>query len=419
MQGFPRISASVPIIHGVGAIEALGSEAKTMMAGRSGKVFVCTDAGLTKAGLTKRIVEILEKADLEVVVFDAVEANPSSDIVEAGAKELRECSAKVLVTLGGGSSMDAGKAIACLSGEPVGSRIHEYCMVPALAAGSDDISPASIAPKKAMAGTVPAIIAVPTTSGTASETNGAAVITHEGRKIVFANALGKASLTILDAALTVPVPAYPTATCGMDVLTHAIEAFTALGASAYSDAVALGSIKLVARHLLHAVKDGSKVEHRSQMQLASHMAGVAFNMAGLGLVHAAGHPLSAVYHQAHGQTLATMLPHVMDFNLEHCKGKYAEVAMAFGVHDPLRTVEDNARRAIDAVSQLSIQVGTARSIRSFGGQEGDIPMLVQQVLTDVCMLATPRRPSAAEVEALFRAAWDDERFYPSDRRARL
>merc|ERR1712061_217557 len=114
-----------------------------------------------------------------------------------------------------------------------------------------------------------------------------------------------------------------------------------------------------------------------------------------------------------------MLPHVMEYNLQECKGKYAQVAMAFGVHHPSKSEEANARRAIDAVARLSIEVGTARSIRSLGGKESDLGLLVDQTLTDVCIPSTPVFPSAEDIEALYRAAWDNERLYPSTPSSKL
>lgn len=408
------INPSPPILQGPGSVLQLGAEAKRL---GGTKAFICTDAGLTKAGVTARIVEVLEQNGLEVVIFDGVEANPSTAIVEAGANKLRSSGANIVITLGGGSAMDAGKAMACLSAEPAGAEMVHFCIAPALKAGTEQMDPMSFAPKKVPSGKVPPIIAVPSTSGTASETNGFAVVTHQeatgGRKLIFGHALGKAALVILDAELTVPVPRYPTATCGMDVLTHAIEAFTASNANPYSDSIALGAIKLVSEYLPLVLAEPTNIGYRGKMHLASHMAGIAFGISGLGLVHAMGHPLSALYHQAHGQTLATMLPHVMEYSLDKCKAKYAEVAMAFGVHHPAKSEEVNARRAIEAVARLSIQVGTARSIRSMGGKESDLQLLVQQTLTDLCMLSTPKYPSANEIEGMFRAAWDDERLHPS------
>lgn len=404
------MSPSPPILRGAGAVSGLGPEAKRL---GGSKVFICTDAGLTKAGVTTRIAELLKKNGLEVVIFDGVTANPSTTVVEAGADVLRASGANVVVTLGGGSSMDAGKAMACLSAELAGSQLVDFCMCPELQDGTERMNMATLQPKKMPTGKVPPIIAVPTTSGTASETNGAAVITHQHRKLIFGNPMAAAKLVILDPELTVPVPRYPTATCGMDVLTHAIEAFTANKSNPYSDSIALGAIKIVAEYLPLVLAEPANVEYRGQMQLASHMAGIAFGITGLGLVHSMGHPLSAIFHQAHGQTLATMLPHVMGYNLDNCKDKYAQVAMAFGVHHPLKSAEENARRAIDAVARLSIEVGTARSIRSFGAKEEDLATLVKQTLTDVCMLSTPVYPSAKEIENMYRAAWDDDRLYPS------
>lgn len=414
MANLQMMEPTPPILRGPGAVASLGAEAKKL---GGSKAFLCTDAGLTQAGVVKRITEMLEKDGLEVVVFDGVQANPSTLVVEAGANKLRASGANIVITLGGGSSMDAGKAMACLSAQPEGSQMADFCMSPKLEADTDKMDRQTLAPKKFATGKVPPIIAVPTTSGTASETNGAAIVTFQDtngdRKLIFDNPLGKARLVVLDPELTVPVPRYPTATCGMDVLVHAIEAFTAKRSNPYSDSIALGAIKLVAEYLPRVLAEPTNVDFRGQMQLASHMAGIAFGITGLGLVHSMGHPLSAMYHQAHGQTLATMLPHVMEYNLETCKDKYAQVAMAFGVHQPLKSVEENARRAIDAVAKLSIEVGTARSIRSFGAKEEDIAVLVQQALTDVCIMATPVYPSAKELEVLFRAAWDNELLYPS------
>jgi len=156
------------------------------------------------------------------------------------------------------------------------------------------------------------------------------------------------------------------------------------------------------------MKDLANLEARSQVQLASHMAGVAFNTAGLGLVHAMGHPLSAVYHQAHGQTLAIMLPLVMDFNLRHVgaamAAKYARVAFLLqaGVH--ALSDEENARKAIATVAALSRLCGTAKSISDLGGKPGDIPVLVEQAALDVCMFMTARPASPEQLAQLYQAA---------------
>ena len=198
----------------------------------------------------------------------------------------------------------------------------------------------------------------------------------------------------------------------MDALTHSLEAFTSKRQNPYSDAVAFGVIRTVAQWLPRLLNDLSDLEARSQIQLASHMAGVAFGVAGLGIAHALGHPLSAVLNQAHGQTLSTMLPHIMDFNLPARADKYAMVADAFGVKDPALSDEENARLAIKAVAELSIQVGCAKSIIDMGGSEDIIESLVEQAMTDTSMMATPVMPTAADVRAMYQKALRDPVLYP-------
>lgn len=315
--------------------------------------------------------------------------------------------------------MDAGKAIAVLAGEPEDTDVVQFCSQPRLREGSADrVDIASYFPPQFSApGAAHPIIAIPTTSGTASETNGAAVLTAEAeggatRKLIFNDAQAKAAIIVLDPELTLGVPAYPTACTGMDVLTHAVEAFTSRAANPMSDALALGAVRLVAGNLEALVTGGDlrHLERRAAMHTASHMAGCAFNIAQLGLCHAMGHPLSTYYGQPHGQTLATLLPEVMRFNAEHPKtaAKYATIAELFGVLRPGASDAENARRAADAVAALAAAVGTGRCIAELdtrGSFEADLPGLVQQALTDPSMLMTPRRPRAEDVERIYRLAW--------------
>lgn len=314
--------------------------------------------------------------------------------------------------------MDAGKAIAVLAKQQGKHSIVEYCFCPEFDEKKMNMNMASLAPKAVPRGAYK-IIAVPTTSGTASETNGASVVTDSSklphRKLIFASDAAKAAQLVLDAELCTGVPSYPTATCGMDVLTHAVEAFTSASQNPYSDAIAFGAIKLVAENLRKVLKDPQNIELRQNMHVASHMAGVAFGMANLGIVHAMGHPLSAVYNQAHGQTLATMLPVLMRFNMPARAEKYAEVAKAFGVHDKSKSIEDNAEAARQAVIQLSKDVGTARSIESYAGGsfESDLSNLTKQAMTDLCMLSTARMPKYKEVESLYREAFSNSTIYSS------
>jgi alcohol dehydrogenase len=213
------------------------------------------------------------------------------------------------------------------------------------------------------------------------------------------------AVSILDPKLTLGLPRYPTATCGFDVLTHAVEAFTSARTTPYSDAVALEAIRIVSRYLRRAVEDGADLEARSQMMLASSMAAIAFNVSGLGSAHGTGHALSARLNAAHGQTLATMLPHVMDYNLEVRSAKYAEIAQAMGVAVAGGSEVDNARAAIVAIVALRNDIGIARTIRDLGGTDDLLPLLVADAAADGVNYSNPKRPDLAAFEALYRAAW--------------
>eukprot|EP00747_Dinoflagellata_sp_TGD_P216758 gnl/TRDRNA2_/TRDRNA2_89253_c0_seq1.p1 gnl/TRDRNA2_/TRDRNA2_89253_c0~~gnl/TRDRNA2_/TRDRNA2_89253_c0_seq1.p1 ORF type:complete len:420 (+),score=90.45 gnl/TRDRNA2_/TRDRNA2_89253_c0_seq1:155-1414(+) len=377
--------------------------------------FIVTDAGLVKAGLAKKVTDVLDAAKIPHYLYDQVLPNPTAELIDVGAAKLKETPSAVVVTLGGGSAMDAGKAIATLAKQEQ-TGILDFCYAPGFDEKKKRVDLKSLMPKK-FATAAHKIIAIPTTSGTASETNGASVITDSygalHRKVVFVSDAAKASTIILDAEMTVGVPAYPTATCGMDVLTHAIEAFTSIHQNPYGDAIAFGAIKLVAENLAAVLKDPTNVVLREKMHVASHMAGVAFNISNLGIVHAMGHPLSAIYNQAHGQTLSTLLPILMRFNMPNRAAKYAEVAKAFGVYENGKSDEENGENAVKAVSALSKQVGTARSIESYanGKFEADLPELCRQAMTDLAMLSTPRQPTYEQVAELYRMAFRDTSLY--------
>jgi len=342
---------------------------------------IVTDKNLHASGVLAPVIDALRTANIHVDVFDGVEPNPTDKNVEAGAAMLNKLDTAGVVTIGGGSSMDCGKAIALLAAN--GGTVE------------------------AMQATTPApakspVIAVPTTAGTGSETNNACVITNSGlgRKTYVIHPSILPAFAILDPDLTVGLPTYPTATCGFDVLTHATEAFVSIAASAHSDAVALDAIGKVANNLRRVVEDGSDTEARAQMLLGSAQAAMAFNVAGLGTVHGTGHAISARLNAAHGQTLATMLPHVMEYNMPEREEKYAQVARLL---DPSSAGTGTA--AIDAVLQLRSDIGIDKSIRDLGGQDALLPTLVEDAAADLINGFNPRPVDAAAFEALYRAAW--------------
>ena len=344
-------------------------------------VLFVTDQSLRRTGLAEPVIDALRKAGIGVEVFDGVEPNPTDRNVEAGAEQLRRLGSAGVIAFGGGSSMDCGKAIALLA--------RNAETIPALQANAPAHPGAPV-------------IAVPTTAGTGSETNSACVITDSqmGRKTYVMHPSITPVVAVLDPKLTLGLPAYPTATCAFDVLTHAVEALVALRATPYSDTVALEAIRLVASYARSVVRDGSDLEARSNMLLASSMAAIAFNVAGLGSAHGTGHALSARLSAAHGQTLATMLPHVMTFNLPVAGDKYRTVAECLAPE-----LSPTPEGAVAAVLALRDDLGLSRSIRDLGGSEGLLRTLIEDAVADPVNRSNPRPVDADSLEALYKAAW--------------
>ncbi len=365
---------------GVGVVEKLGKRVKSL--GHRNAVIV-TDKGVAGTGIISRVEASLKKAGVRSRVFDGVTTNPDYACVDAGCAVLRGDMRAIVVAVGGGSTLDASKAMALIARN--GGTPSDY--------------PFGCRPENPPH----PIVAVPTTAGTGSETNMFGVVTNPEtqRKVLLGHPGLLPTLVLLDPELTLGVPAAVTATCGIDVLTHATEAFTCTRVNPVSDAVALRAIAMVASYLPHAFDDGSNLEARGQMLFASHLAGIAFTNSGLGMCHAMGHPLSARLGAAHGQSLATLLPLVMRYNLETCTTRYAQVAIALGAADPSASDHDNANQAIAAVEGLIARVGTDKSGRQLGIEQKLISSLVEDALADPLMAATPRYPDPADVTRLY------------------
>ena len=363
------------------------------------RAFCISDAGVQGAGVLDTVTEALTAHNVEWAAFTDVDPNPTDTNVAAGVAALKSFGIEdtVMVLVGGGSVMDCGKYIAMAA--PSGINDVSLAFSPDLD-DADKIDFSTLSP--AARATEPCVptIAVPTTSGTASETNGGGLITRteDHRKLTFAHPDVQPRAIILDPTLTVGLPAGATAACGMDVLTHSIEAYTSTSANPYSDGLALHAIRLTGKWLPTAVSDGGNIEARAAMQVASHLAGRAFSSGPLlGLVHATGHPISGTFGIAHGQTLATMLPHVMRFNLDVSNERYGDVGLALGV-------TSNALDAIEAVESLSATVGTDRTLTDLGATKNDIEHLTTDALRDLIILNTPRYPNRADVRGLYELA---------------
>ena len=375
-----RIVLNETSYHGAGAIENIATEAK---ARAFKKAFVCSDPDLVKFGVTKKVLDVLDKAGLEYELYSDIKPNPTIENVLSGVKAFKASGAGYLVAVGGGSSMDTAKAIGIIVANP------EF---------ADGRSLEGVAPTKNPC--VP-IIAVPTTAGTAAEVTINYVITdvEKQRKFVCVDVHDIPVVAIIDPDMMSSMPKGLTAATGMDALTHAIEGYITLGAWEMTDMFHLKAIEIISRSLRAAVA-GEK-EGREGMALGQYVAGMGFSNVGLGIVHSMAHTLGAKYDTPHGVANAILLPTVMEYNAPATGEKYREIARAMGVKgvDEM-SVEEYRKAAVDAVKQLSADVGIPADLKAIVKKE-DLDFLAESAYADACRPGNPRETSIADIRELF------------------
>ncbi|HAV18511.1 MAG TPA: lactaldehyde reductase [Erysipelotrichaceae bacterium] len=375
-----RIVLNTVSYHGKGAIEEIPNIIKT--AGYK-KIFVSTDNGLVKAGVSSLVTDLLEKNDIPYALFSDVKPNPTIENVQAGVKSFKESGADAIVAIGGGSAQDTAKAIGIIITNP------EFADVKSLE---------GVAPTKNHA--VPTI-AVPTTAGTAAEVTINYVITdtEKERKFVCVDEHDIPMYAVVDPQMMMSMPEALTASTGMDALTHAIEGYTTKAAWEMTDMFHLEAIKLIAENLRGAVKKDPKA--KENMALAQYVAGMGFSNVGLGIAHSIAHTFSAHYDTPHGVACAVMLPVVMEFNKEYTGEKFREIARAMGVKGVDEMSQEEYRQAaIDAVKQLGKDVGIPDYIN--GLKEEDVEQLAKDSAADACAPGNPRDATMDDFRALIR-----------------
>ena len=374
------------VLFGVGEIGRLPELVASLGGSR---VFVVTDPGVERSGVVDVVRAVLELARLETEVFAEVEPNPGASTVERGAAALQAFGLEgtVVVPVGGGSSMDTAKALDLRAVNDVGVWELEYDG-PDLTQGRP-------------------LIAVPTTAGTGAETNSFGVITDEtaGRKGYIGHPSLLAAATILDPTLTVGLPPAATAATGIDAMTHSLESLLSANPNPFAEAMALGVIRTVGTWLRRAVADGTDLEARSQMLVASHLAGVGqASGTGVGLVHALGHSIGTRGRVAHGTALAAVLPEVMRFYRGTRDHELALVGIALGVASVAETESTAARQAIGAIEQLLRDLDQRPTLRRLGfADDAAIDQLVTDTLDDAAIRNSPRLPTAADARAILMA----------------
>ncbi|GFN22681.1 iron-containing alcohol dehydrogenase [Thermanaeromonas sp. C210] len=367
------------LIFGAGSLKALPAKLREL-----GKepIFVVTDRGVKAAGILERVLRILEEEQFKVSVYDAIEGEPTTDLVEGVTEEVRQSGAQLVLGVGGGSALDTAKAVAAMATN--GGKIFDY-------AGIGKIKNEPLP-----------IVAIPTTAGTGSEATMWAVVTDREARVK--TGIGSYKLmpvfAVLDPELTITMPPRVTAASGLDALCHAIESYVCTATQPISEALALQAIKLIARSLRKAVANGRDLKARADMLYASTIAALAFNVTRLGIAHALASPLGAHFGVPHGIANAILLPHVMEYNLIGAPEKFADIAAALGEDASHLPPMEAARKGVKAVEELTKDVGITDKLSSYGATEDKLGSIVEEAITSGNIAVNPRRPEPGDLLAI-------------------
>ncbi len=377
-----RIVLNETSYHGAGAIQEIVTEAK---ARGFKKAFVCSDPDLVKFKVSTKVTDLLEEAGLDYELYSNIKPNPTIENVQTGVQAFKDAGADYLIAIGGGSSMDTAKAVGIIIANP------EF---------EDVRSLEGVAPTKNPS--IP-IIAVPTTAGTAAEVTINYVITdvEKKRKFVCVDTHDIPVIAVVDPEMMASMPKGLTAATGMDALTHAIEGYITKGAWELTDMFHIKAIEIISKSLRDAVDNTP--EGREGMALGQYIAGMGFSNVGLGIVHSMAHALGAVYDTPHGVANAILLPSIMAYNADATGTKYKDIAIAMGVEGVENMTQEEYRKAaVDAVQQLSIDVGIPADLKEIVKEE-DIPFLAESAFNDACAPGNPKDASMEDIIALYKA----------------
>ncbi|MBE6068357.1 MAG: iron-containing alcohol dehydrogenase [Clostridium lundense] len=371
---------------GAGCISLVGERCK-ILGGK--KALIVTDKFLRnmEGGAVELTAKYLTETGIEVAYYDGVEPNPKDTNVKEGLEVFNSEACDMIVTVGGGSAHDCGKGIGIAATHE--GDLYDY-------AGIETLTNA-----------LPPIVAVNTTAGTASEVTRHCVITNTKTKVKFVIVSWRnlPLVSFNDPMLMVKKPAGLTAATGMDALTHAVEAYVSKDANPVTDAAAIQAIKLIAQNLRQAVALGDNLVARENMAYASLLAGMAFNNANLGYVHAIAHQLGGLYDMPHGVANAMLLPHVERYNLISNPQKFADIAEFMGENIAGLSVMEAAEKAIDAMFRLSKDIGIPASLKEMGVKEEDFEYMAEMALKDGNAFSNPRKGNEKDIVSILKAAF--------------
>lgn len=379
-----RFGINTRIVSGPNVAEKVTGEEVAALGGK--KAFVVTDEGVVAAGLVQPITDSLTGQGMEFAVYDGVQPNPTTEVVDAGYTKLREAGCDSVVAIGGGSSIDAAKAIAVLVTN--GGKILDY----------EGLNKFTELPAP--------LLAIPTTCGTGSEVTHGAVISDKKRRIktIVAGVAIRPKVAILDPTLLVTLPSPITAATGLDALTHAIESYLSLAGTPLTDALSLGAVELIGQNLRRAVANND-LDALGDMLMASTMAGMAFANSRLGIIHAITDILGGMYDVPHGVACAILLPHAMRFNLIGAAGKFARIASAMGEITEWLTPLEAAEMAVDTVASLIDDLGLPTRLRDIGVEEDGFSTVVESGMKSPHIPVNPRRPTPDDLMSVLRQAY--------------
>lgn len=348
---------------------------------KSKKVFIVTDKVMVQLKIVNKVTDIFNSLNIPVVIFDQVEPNPTVETVEKGLKMMIEAEADTIIGFGGGSPIDACKAMLYFQ-----LKFYEALNVN---------------------NSKPMFIAIPTTSGTGSEVTSYSVITNNSSKIALSRDEMLPDVAILNPAFTKTLPKPVIADTGIDALTHAIEAYVSNKRSPFTNSMAIEAIELLYKNLLKHYSNVEELSYRMNVQQASCLAGIAFNNSSLGINHSLAHTIGGKFHISHGRSNAIILPYVIYENMKVIPEIYAEISQKVGL--PSRSLEEGCAALIIFVKEINKLMGVQNSFKEFGVKEseflGYIPTMIEDIKKDICTENNPKKLTDKEYEDLLKKVY--------------
>ncbi len=372
------------VVFGFGALNRIGFLSLFIKAKNA---FIITDPHLEQLGTVRKVEKYLSLSGIKSTIFSEVEPNPKEETILKALEKYKATSSDVVICIGGGSVIDTGKVLRLLYKQ--GGKISDYS--------------ASTSSIMAIHEMLPHQISIPTTSGTGSEVSVVAMITTKEDKVTVLGYPLMSTIALVDPELTMSCPPKLTAYCGMDALTHAIEAFVSPRINPVADMFCLQAITLISQNLRTAFSNGKDVKSRINMSLASLIAGMAFNQKSVGLVHACSHQLSAKFNLPHGLANAILLPYVLKINKNMIIDKLATMNIAFG--GEMFDLQKSGDNFINEIEKLNNDLSIPKKLSDCGVKETEIPEMAKHSLSDISILTNPLQPITQEmVEKLYRSA---------------